>query len=180
MAELEYKGIKLGGSKLILILPLIGGLASGGWAVFDFYSKYKIMETKINKFVSPDLSEITNSITELNGETDTLKEVVREQVNSIKDIVGKLQTDLYDMKLELKQDLNNIGDRVDTQLDKQTNIIDNQDTRNRNNVQIVRDIISAFETRIDNKVSRLDIKLDTVEANMDERIKMALTNPLNR
>ena len=159
MAELEYKGIKLGGSKLILILPLIGGLASGGWAVFDFYSKYKIMETKINKFVSPDLSGITNSITELNGETDTLKEVVREQV---------------------KQDLNNIGDRVDTQLDKQTNIIDNQDTRNRNNVQIVRDIISAFETRIDNKVSRLDIKLDTVEANMDERIKMALTNPLNR
>ena len=123
---------------------------------------------------------ILNSITELNGETDTLKEVVREQVNSIKDIVGKLQTDLYDMKLELKQDLNNIGDRVDTQLDKQTNIIDNQDTRNRNNVQIVRDIISAFETRIDNKVSRLDIKLDTVEANMDERIKMALTNPLNR
>ena len=40
MAELEYKGIKLGGSKLILILPLIGGLASGGWAVFDFYSKF--------------------------------------------------------------------------------------------------------------------------------------------
>ena len=29
MAEIEYKGIKVGGSKLLLILPLIGTLIGG-------------------------------------------------------------------------------------------------------------------------------------------------------
>ena len=31
MAEIEYKGIKVGGSKLLLILPLIGTLIGGLW-----------------------------------------------------------------------------------------------------------------------------------------------------
>ena len=35
MAELEYKGIKLGGSKLILILPLLGTLIGGLWGGFE-------------------------------------------------------------------------------------------------------------------------------------------------
>ena len=30
MAEVEYKGIKIGGSKLLLVLPLIGTLSSAG------------------------------------------------------------------------------------------------------------------------------------------------------
>ena len=34
MAEVEYKGIKIGGSKLLLILPLIGTLIGGLWGGF--------------------------------------------------------------------------------------------------------------------------------------------------
>ena len=29
MAEIEYKGIKVGGSKLLLVLPLVGTIISG-------------------------------------------------------------------------------------------------------------------------------------------------------
>ena len=56
MAEIEYKGIKVGGSKLLLILPLIGTLIGGLWGGFEVYQRYIIMEKKINSFVSPDLS----------------------------------------------------------------------------------------------------------------------------
>ena len=38
MAEIEYKGIKVGGSKLLLIIPLIGTIIGGLWGGFELYN----------------------------------------------------------------------------------------------------------------------------------------------
>ena len=35
MAEVEYKGIKVGGSKLLLIIPLFGTIIGGLWGGFE-------------------------------------------------------------------------------------------------------------------------------------------------
>ena len=47
MAEIEYKGIKVGGSKLLLILPLIGTLIGGLWGGFELYNRLLIAEKKL-------------------------------------------------------------------------------------------------------------------------------------
>ena len=44
MAEIEYGGIKVGGSKLLLVLPLLGTIAGGLWAGFEFYKDYTDMK----------------------------------------------------------------------------------------------------------------------------------------
>ena len=62
MAEIEYKGVKVGGSKLLLIIPLIGTLIGGLWGGFEVYQRYLLMEKKINSFVSPDLSDYDKRI----------------------------------------------------------------------------------------------------------------------
>tara|TARA_R110002074_G_scaffold204600_1_gene372934 strand:- start:1062 stop:1736 length:675 start_codon:yes stop_codon:yes gene_type:complete len=221
MAEVEYKGIKVGGSKLLLIVPLLGTLIGGLWGGFEVYQRYLNMESKIAKFVSPDLSHIDNHITMVHNELeiiatefnnlkeadDLMNQVVREQVNGIKDIVATLQTDVYDLKMELKEDmtlinsqlesqldkqaaeLRDVENSVESQLDKQTDNLDKQEQRNRKsvedvntanaaNVKTIRDIISAFEIRIDAKVDRLDEKIDTLETNLDNKIMKALNNPL--
>lgn len=221
MAEVEYKGIKVGGSKLLLIIPLLGTLIGGLWGGFEAYNRYLLMEKKINNFVSPDLSHIDNHITMVHNELeviatefnnlkeadDLMNQVVREQVNGIKDIVATLQTDVYDLKMELKEDmtlinsqlesqldkqateLRDVENSVESQLDKQTDNLDKQEQRNRksvedvntasaSNVKTIRDIISAFEIRIDAKVDRLDEKIDTLETNLDNKIMKALNNPL--
>ena len=72
MAEIEYKGIKVGGSKLLLILPLIGTLIGGLWGGFEVYQRYIIMEKKINSFVSPDLSGYDKRI-----------ELIQQQLNML-------------------------------------------------------------------------------------------------
>ena len=221
MAEVEYKGIKVGGSKLILLIPLCGTLIGGLWGGFEAYNRYLLMEKKINNFVSPDLSHVDNHITMVHNELeiiatefnnlkeadDLMNQVVREQVNGIKDIVATLQTDVYDLKMELKEDmtlinsqlesqldkqateLRDVENSVESQLDKQTDNLDKQEQRNRKsvedvntanaaNVKTIRDIISAFEIRIDAKVDRLDEKIDTLETNLDNKIMKALNNPL--
>ena len=109
--------------------------------------------------------------------------------------------------MELKEDMSSINSQLESQLDKQaeelkeveasvesqlykqTNNLDKQEERNRKsvedvnvssaaNVKTIRDIISAFEIRIDAKVDRLDKKIDTLETNLDIKIMKALNNPL--
>ncbi len=45
MAEVEYKGIKIGGSKLLLVFPLLGTIGGGLWAGFEFYKDYMDMRS---------------------------------------------------------------------------------------------------------------------------------------
>ena len=62
MAEVEYGGIKVGGSKLLLIIPLIGTLGGGLWAGFEFYKDYMDMKEQIQEYVAPDLSEFDKQL----------------------------------------------------------------------------------------------------------------------
>ena len=44
MAEVEYGGLKVGGSKLLLIIPLISMLGGGAWAGFELYNEFRILK----------------------------------------------------------------------------------------------------------------------------------------
>lgn len=177
--EAEFAGMKFkGAGKLAIAFTALTTLAGGGWSVFTLYQEFLDLREVTSAYVAPDLTAIETSIVELDGASVALREVVREQVNSMKEQIGTLQTTVYDLKLELKQDLNKVSDRVDSQLSKQTTTLDNQDTRNRGNVQAVRDIITAFEGRMDNKIARVDEKISTLEKDLDDRITYALNNPL--
>ena len=89
MAEIEYKGVKVGGSKLLLIIPLIGTLIGGLWGGFEVYQRYLLMEKKINSFVSPDLSDydkridlVQQEVTMLQGELT----MILDEVNLVADV----------------------------------------------------------------------------------------------
>ena len=56
MAEIEYGGIKVGGSKLLLVLPLIGTLGGGLWGGFEFYKDY--MDMKGDLISNEDIATI--------------------------------------------------------------------------------------------------------------------------
>ena len=58
MAEIEYQGIKVGGSKLLLIVPLVTSIVGGLWGGFEFYKDYTDMKAQIMSYVAPDLSGI--------------------------------------------------------------------------------------------------------------------------
>ena len=62
MAEIEYKGVKVGGSKLLLIVPLLGTLIGGLWGGFEVLQRYKSMEQKINSFVIYHLKQLKKQI----------------------------------------------------------------------------------------------------------------------
>ena len=48
MAEVEYAGVKVGGSKLLLIIPLLGTIVGGLWGGFELYNRLMDAEEKIS------------------------------------------------------------------------------------------------------------------------------------
>jgi len=151
MAEIEYGGIKIGGSKLLLIVPLIGTIIGGLWGGFELYSRYLSMEKKIQSYVAPDLSGIEATVELFKQDNEATKELVVDMRNQTREDIATLYRNL-----------------------------DKQDLRNRANVESVREMITAFEGRLADKMARLDDQIDGLEEKLDLRIKRALENPLNK
>jgi hypothetical protein len=151
MAEIEYSGIKIGGSKLLLIVPLVGTIVGGLWGGFELYSRYLSMEEQISAYVAPDLSGIEATVALFKQDNEATKELVIDMRNSTREDIATLYKNL-----------------------------DKQDLRNRANVESVRSMITAFEGRLADKMARLDDQIDGLEEKLDLRIKRALENPLNK
>ena len=47
MAQVEYEGIKMSGSKLLIIIPLLGTLIGGLWGGFEVYNRLLEAESKL-------------------------------------------------------------------------------------------------------------------------------------
>jgi len=221
MAEVEFAGVKFTGGKMVALIVSLSTLGGGAYGVFEAYKQFTDMQSAISEYVSPDLSHIDNHMTMVSGElgiveaefvalkeADSLmNELVREQVNSIKSTVAKLQTQIHDLKIEQKVDLSDMSARLDKDIEKQSSKLitsveqitkdlnkvikstDDQEIRNRSsirdtdlllrgNVKTIRDIISSFEIRMDAKLTKLDEKIDSLEENLDKKIQRALINPL--
>jgi len=195
MAEVEYGGVKVSGKgflgKLIWILPLMGTLAGGSWAVFEFYKDYEDMKEAVQEYVSPDMGWVESHISETDSELkivekefELLKEVdeatsavIREQINSVKAIAATLQTDLHDLRMDLNQDvaeLNNhievTADKLNANLDKQTVVLDKQEARNRQSVEDVNKVSSDNVTIIRGLISSSEERRDRVVDRLDKKL----------
>ena len=171
MAEIELAGAKIRGGRLLLIIPILSALAGGLWGAFEFYKYYSNMKDKIETYVAPDMSGFDKNLAVLDEDMVLIKEefkLYKEMIGDLKQTIGDMKSDVHDIRIELRDDIASV----------MTNL-EQQDNRNRGNVDTVRGVINAFEVRMDRKIDKLDSKLDTLEENLDLKIKKALENPLS-
>jgi hypothetical protein len=167
MAEVEYKGIKVGGTKLLLIIPLLGTIIGGAYAGFEFWTQFQAMEKKIAAYKPVNISHLEKKILTVKANSDSSIAVTEESIAGFRSTVSTLQDLVYDLKISNKEDLS----RLQGYLDK-------QDIRNRANVDLVRTLITDWETRIDSKLSRAELARDQLDKDLRETIRRVLQNPL--
>ena len=65
MAQLEYEGIKMSGSKLLIIIPLLGTLIGGLWGGFEVYNRLLEAEEKLEQLEPESIQQEIARLTEL-------------------------------------------------------------------------------------------------------------------
>jgi len=168
MAEIEYGGIKVGGSKLLLILPLIGTLGGGLWAGFEFYKDYMNMKEIIQNI---DTAAIDARNDVLETKLDEALEYSRDIKNGLRDDIVRIER-IVD---KVEDDINNVEDDVRTTID---------DAEERFEVKR-QDLLNQYVAQKDllireNTATRdiLETKIETLESDMEKQLQRALDNPL--
>ena len=189
MAEVEYKGIKIGGSKLLLILPLLGTIAGGLWGGFELWTRYQAMEVKIAKYVAPDLSGFDKRIAIIEKSFAKEMKVLRTEVSIIKDSVIVSTDYTRDIKNDIKSDIQTLERTVD-----------DIERRGKDAFKLVRDSIEVNDTKVRTMITvnsdrfdnrreqirndmvvlekRINDLLATLKKEINDKIKKALENPL--
>jgi hypothetical protein len=178
MAEVEYGGVKLTGSKLFMIIPLVSMLGGGLWAGFEFYKDYMDMKEQIQSYVAPDLSGFDKQLAVIQEEM----KVTKEEVLIIRDAIGEQVQFMRDTKHDLREDLvrmEKILDKVENDIDKvedeSTALMDRskKDTRD-----MIVDANNRFNDKIDGMEGYVKRELQSLEDELNSKLTKALDNPL--
>jgi len=111
MAEIEVAGVKASGSKLLLILPLIGTLIGGLWGGFELYNRLLVAEKKL-ALMQPaqiqaemdKLVALTDVIKDnLQGEITEAVRLARQVETSSAATQRQIRTDVYEMEREMQK-----------------------------------------------------------------------------
>ena len=178
MAEVEYGGIKVGGSKLLLIIPLIGTLGGGLWAGFEFYKDYMDMKEQIQNYVAPDLSEFDKQLAVITEEMS----LTREEVKIIRDSIGEQVDFMRDTKHDLRGDLvrmEKILDKVENDIDAVEDEAQALMDRTKSDArQMIEDAGNRFNDKVSGMEGYVKRELTSLEDDLDRKLQKSLDNPL--
>jgi len=111
MASVEYEGIKMSGSKLLIILPLLGTLIGGLWGGFELYNRLLEAEEKLEN-LQPEvieqeivrLTELTEVIKDnLQGEITEASRLARRVESESSKTQREVRDDVYQMEREMQE-----------------------------------------------------------------------------
>ena len=160
MAEVEYGGIKVGGSKLLLIIPLLSMLGGGAWAGFELYNEFRILKATVMEYQPPDITGIEQDIAVLQ---ETLVSV-SESVELAKDYTRTIKNDLKDDLARQETLMDRLENKVNSSQDEIDKTIDVAGER--------------FDARRDALYSDTDRKIKELEERLSSKLQRALDNPL--
>jgi len=157
MAEIEYGGIKVGGSKLILVLPLLGTIAGGLWAGFEFYKDYTDMKEIIanidtNK-IEANQKQINQQLSDAIDYSRDIKNGLREDIVRLERIVDKVEDDMNALEDKTRKYVDDAEERFDTKRDA---------------------LLNQYVAQKDLLVQRVE----QLKKYMDKKLQKALENPL--
>ena len=190
MSEVEYKGIKVKGGKLLLIFPLLATIGGAIWAGFEGYARWVAMEEKINEYVAPDLSGFTVKLDVLEERIISLEDNLNVELRTVKELVGSAQDDARTIRIDLRKDINEVQDQV-AAVDRRSRNMDQEVRASLRQTETdLRTMIDHASDRFDNKRTAIesdavrrgeviDTKLKELEDRIIKLLERALNNPLS-
>ena len=123
--EIEFAGIRIVGSKIALLLPVISVIGGLAWGGFEFYNDYRNMKKQIQEYVAPDLSEINKKIAVIEENsskavdyTRDIKNDLKQDIRRIETVVEQVERNTKQSQRETEQDVRALRKEVDVKIQK--------------------------------------------------------------
>ena len=151
MAEVEYAGVKVGGSKLLLILPLLGTIVGGLWGGVELYNRLLDAEEKLLK-LNP--TEITNQVA-------MFKESSELELKNLQDLTTVIKDDLAKDITEANRLARDV------------------DTRTASTQREIRNDVYEMEREMQKRFREMEADIRNNKKDLEDKISTILENPLN-
>ena len=116
MASVEYEGIKMSGSKLLIILPLLGTLIGGLWGGFELYSRLIDAEEKLEN-LQPEIIE--QEIVRLTELTEIIKDNLQGEITEASRLARKGESESAKTQREVRDDVYEIEKEMQNRFKEQ-------------------------------------------------------------
>jgi len=165
MAEVEYQGIRIGGGKLLLILPLLGTVGGFLWGGFELYNRLLDAESKLSS-LQPDA--ITAEIRRLETVYNLIRDELTSDIDSVADEVSEanrlsrtIETETSATQREVRNDVYDMEREMQSQF------------------QSLRSEMRTVQVNVDGDIREMDDRMREIRDELEERIQTILENPLN-
>ena len=112
-------------AKLIVAATIVSSILGGLYGTFEVYKSYQDMKTKIEKYVTPDLTEIEKklAIVEENSQkssdyTRDIKNDLRADIRKLEKIVDDVERGTKQSQREQERDLRELRKEIDAKIQK--------------------------------------------------------------
>lgn len=112
-------------AKLMIAFGIVSSVLGSLYGVFETYKGYQDMKTKIEKYVSPDLSEIEKklAIVEENSQkssdyTRDIKNDLKNDIRRLEGVVESVERSSKQSQRETEQDVRTLRKEIDSKIQK--------------------------------------------------------------
>lgn len=112
-------------AKLMIAFGIVSSVLGGLYGVFETYKGYQDMKTKIEKYVSPDLTEIEKklAIVEENSAkssdyTRDIKNDLKNDIRRLEGVVESVERSSKQSQREVEQDVRTLRKEIDSKIQK--------------------------------------------------------------
>jgi len=162
-AQIEFAGMSLTGSKMLLLVPILGSLGGALWGGFEVYQRLLDAEEAITTYVAPDMSGINQQLAVQAESITALQEDVAQQFQTVTTLLDSARTDIE----EIRSDLDTV-DAFVRNIDENTNVTQ-RDLRND---------VYAMESTLNDRMREIDAQLREARDELEDKIQQILENPL--
>ena len=193
MSELEFGGVKFKGGKLVGILVGLSTLIGASYGAFEVYKDYTNMKEIIHSYDASKLDifevQLDNMEKNFDGKISNIEKLLQSEISTAVELVTAAQGDARDIRNELRKDMNELLDQINS-VDKRSRLTEQEiRTSQRTAENDVRTLIQHAEDRFDGKrtaiesdaqrrAEAMDVKLTELEERLRDMLQKALNNPL--
>jgi leucyl aminopeptidase len=112
-------------AKLMVAATIVSSVLGGLYGAFEVYKSYQDMKTKIEKYVTPDLTEIEKKLAIVEENSAKATDYTRDIKNDLKNDIRKLEKIVDDVERSSKQsqrdqdrDLRELRREIDSKIQK--------------------------------------------------------------